>query len=312
MPLLTNLIVFRRLNRPRLAHRGIRSSSSNCCSVQCELHVSGGRERVGRQARDASHVTPHQEASKRTGSQRRLISSQVSKRNFSPLLPMVMPSSAEAASLISTADAAARETIRRSWRICWISCFTASLMPLILPCSTHVSNNNYNNNPPALTKKTAVTLQLPFSPSAIKRPPTSVKPLSICITSCYTPLPNLSPVSPTTCTSHSCIHSAALLPPPFSHMPLLTKLIFFRRLNRPRLAHSGIRSSSFNCCSVQCELHVSGEREGFRRQARDASHVTPHQEADKCTSALETSIFSQVSKSKKRHDEPMATPLSNP
>jgi hypothetical protein len=30
-------------------------------------------------------------------------------------------------------------------------------------------------------------------------------------------------------------------PPPIqlSHIPLLTKLIFFRRLNRPRLAHSG-------------------------------------------------------------------------
>ena len=161
-----------------------------------------------------------------------------------------------------------------------ISRLTASLSSkLLCDCSTHVSNNNHTNNPSALTKRTSVTLQLPFSPSAIKRPPTSVRPLSICITSCYTPLPNLSPVSPTTCTRHSCIHSAALLPPPFSHMPLLTKLIFFRRLNRPRLAHSGIRSSSFNCCSVQCELHVSGGKEGFGRQARDASHVTQHNEA---------------------------------
>jgi hypothetical protein len=95
---------------------------------------------------------------------------------------------------------------------------------------------------------------------------------------------HLSPVSPTTDTRHSFTHSAAPPPPPLSHMPLLTKLIVFRRLNRPRLAHSGIRSSSFNCCSVQCELHVSGEREEFGRQARDASHVTPHHEAGKRTS----------------------------
>jgi len=42
-------------------------------------------------------------------------------------------------------------------------------------------NNNHNNCPPQLTTPTSVTLLLPFSPSAIKRPPTSVKSLSLCI-----------------------------------------------------------------------------------------------------------------------------------
>jgi hypothetical protein len=37
-------------------------------------------------------------------------------------------------------------------------------------------NNNHNNNPPQLTKTTCVTLLLLFRTSAIKRPPTSVKP----------------------------------------------------------------------------------------------------------------------------------------
>jgi hypothetical protein len=60
---------------------------------------------------------------------------------------------------------------------------------------------------------------------------------------------------------------------------LLTKSISFRRLNRPRLAHSGAMSSSVSCCSVRCEPHVSGGRRGCGRQARDATHVTQHHEA---------------------------------
>ncbi len=69
-----------------------------------------------------------------------------------------------------------------------ISRFTASLMPWLLPCSPPVKNNNHNNNPPQLTtlKITSVTLLLLFRPSAIKRPPTSVKSLPLCITRRHT------------------------------------------------------------------------------------------------------------------------------
>ena len=45
--------------------------------------------------------------------------------------------------------------------------FVAALLPARY-------NNNNNNSPPQLTTSTSVTLLLPFSPSAIKRPPTSV------------------------------------------------------------------------------------------------------------------------------------------
>ena len=67
-------------------------------------------------------------------------------------------------------------------------------------------------------------------------------------------------------------------PPPLelSHMPLLTKSIFFRRLNRPRLAHSGTMSSSFSCGSVWCELHVSGGRRGRGRQRRRMHRTSRH------------------------------------
>jgi hypothetical protein len=41
--------------------------------------------------------------------------------------------------------------------------------------------NNHNNNPPKLTTESSVTLLLLFRPSAIKRPPTSVKKLPLCI-----------------------------------------------------------------------------------------------------------------------------------
>jgi hypothetical protein len=53
--------------------------------------------------------------------------------------------------------------------------FVAALLPARY-------NNNHNNCPPQLTTPTFVTLLLPFSPSAIKRPPTSVNSLlPLCI-----------------------------------------------------------------------------------------------------------------------------------
>jgi len=123
----------------------------------------------------------------------------------------------------------------RSWRPCVISRFTASLMPLLSLCSPPVKNNNHNNNLPQLTTSTSVTLLLLFKPSAIKRPPTSVKSFLLCITRRHTRCQPQHQVAFTSalhaCTLHMC--------PPLPHMPLLTKLIVFRRLNRPRLAHSG-------------------------------------------------------------------------
>ena len=103
MPLLTKMMLFRRLNRPRLAHSGWMSSSFNCGSDWCELHVSGGRRGCGRQAPHASHVTPHHHANKRTSEFSSNTLSQVSKLKCSPI--MVTPSSACDASLISKAVA---------------------------------------------------------------------------------------------------------------------------------------------------------------------------------------------------------------
>jgi len=54
-----------------------------------------------------------------------------------------------------------------------------AFVAVLLPAS---QNNNHNNNLPQLTKSTSVTLILFFRPSAIKRPPTSVNSLSLCIT----------------------------------------------------------------------------------------------------------------------------------
>ena len=98
----------------------------------------------------------------------------------------------------------------------------------------------------------------------------------------HTPLH--APPPPSLPQPHVTPSTAAPLPPsapaaPLSHTPLLTKSISFRRLNRPRLAHSGAMSSSVSCYSVRCELNVSGRRRGCGRQARDASHVTQHHEA---------------------------------
>jgi hypothetical protein len=50
---------------------------------------------------------------------------------------------------------------------------------ILLPA--RYNNNKNNNSPPQLTKKNSVTLLLHFSPSAIKRPPTSVNSLPLCI-----------------------------------------------------------------------------------------------------------------------------------
>jgi hypothetical protein len=66
-------------------------------------------------------------------------------------------------------------------------------------------------------------------------------------------------------------------PGPISHTPPLTKLIVFRRLNRPRLAHSGAMSSSISCCSERCEEHVSGGRRGCGEQAGVPGGIERHE-----------------------------------
>ena len=126
--------------------------------------------------------------------------------------------------------------------------FVAALLP------ARYNNNRNNNSPPQLTTSTSVTLLLPFSPSAIKRPPTSVNSLYLCIARRHTRRQHPTSLSQ----SHPHFtHSGAMSRPSLPHMPLLTKLIFCRRLNRPRLAHSGRMPSSSSCCSVGREAHVA-------------------------------------------------------
>ena len=104
-----------------------------------------------------------------------------------------------------------------SKRPCVISRFTASPM-LVLPCSVHVKTNNHNNNPPQLTTKTSVTLLLPFSPTAIARPPTSDKPpLPCCITRRHTRRQPPTPSHIHIRTSH--MRAKRQQPPPPSHAP---------------------------------------------------------------------------------------------
>ena len=125
--------------------------------------------------------------------------------------------------------------------------FVAALLPARY-------NNNNNNSPPQLTTSTSVTLLLPFSPSAIKRPPTSVSSLLLCIARRHTRRQHPTSLSHSHPHFTHFMHHVTPFPP---HMPLLTKSIVFRRLNRPRLAHSGRMSSSFTCCSVRREAHVA-------------------------------------------------------
>jgi hypothetical protein len=68
-----------------------------------------------------------------------------------------------------------------------ISILTASLMPSLRPLPRACQQYHEQKlNTSKLTKLTSVTLQLPFRPSAIKRPPTSVNLLFHCITRRYT------------------------------------------------------------------------------------------------------------------------------
>jgi len=123
-------------------------------------------------ARNATHGTRHQHAMQPTSLPPRLISLHVSKsKNMH---------------VSATVKAMPLSSPWCSWRPCVISRFTASLMPLLLSCSPPVKNNKHNNNPPQLTTSTSVTLLLLFRPSAIKRPPTSVKPFFLCITRRHT------------------------------------------------------------------------------------------------------------------------------
>ncbi len=83
-------------------------------------------------------------------------------------------------------------------------------------------NNNHNNSPPQLTTKTCVTVLLLFSPSAIKRCPTSVNLVPSCNASRQTHTRRQHPTSCHIHTSalHAFVHNATPSPP---HMPLLTK-----------------------------------------------------------------------------------------
>jgi hypothetical protein len=157
---------------------------------------------------------------------------------------------------------------------------------LLLPfCTAHVSTAKLANNTHQLTNKTLVTVQLPFKPSAIKRPPASVNSLSLCITRRHT---SPSPISSTTQLHalHALQPKHNLSPRPYnpsSLMPLLTKSIVRRRLNRLRLAHSVRMSSSFTCSSAWCELHVRGRRgrkQYWRQQRSRVSHTTKQLDAE--------------------------------
>jgi hypothetical protein len=88
--------------------------------------------------------------------------------------------------------------------------FVAALRPAL-------QNNNHNNNPPQLTTSTFVTLLLLFKPSAIKRPPASVKSLPLCITRRHTHAP---PAPSIKSQSHPHFkHTCAMSRPPSSHAP---------------------------------------------------------------------------------------------
>jgi len=78
-------------------------------------------------------------------------------------------------------------------------------------------NNNLNNNPPQLTTPTSVTLLLLFRPSAIKRPPTSVKELYLCITRRHTRHQPPASSHIHTRTSQAYLHHVTSPPP--SHAP---------------------------------------------------------------------------------------------
>ena len=161
----------------------------------------------------------------------------------------------------------------RSWRPCVISRFTESLS-LLFHCSTHVSSWSATtiasitllhspsqplsrcscpSDPPQSYDRPHQSTSCNSASHTVTRPSHSSHPQPHVTRSTTTPQKPLSPSTPATLLSRT---------------PLLTKLISFRRLNRPRLAHNGAMSSSVSCCSVRCELHVSsGWRGCIARQA---------------------------------------------
>ena len=95
-----------------------------------------------------------------------------------------------------------------------LNIFAHACVSFLLPTS---QTNNYNNNPPQLTTETSVTLLLLFRPSAMKRPPTAVKSLPLCITRRHTS--RQPPASSRIHILTSSMHAPYHVPLPPSHTP---------------------------------------------------------------------------------------------
>ena len=135
-----------------------------------------------------------------------------------------------------------------------ISRFTASLMPSLPLCSPPVTTTTTTTALLNSPRQPSSRCCCPSAPQQSNDPPHQ----SNCCTSAS------HAVTRAASTQHPChIHiptsriSCTMSRPSPLTCPLLTNSIVFRRLNRPRLAHSGRMSSSFSCCSVGREAHVA-------------------------------------------------------
>ena len=141
-----------------------------------------------------------------------------------------------------------------SWRPCVISRFTASLMPSLPLCSppvtTAIKTIALLNSP----RKPPSRCCCPSAPQQSNDPPhQSIR----CPSASHA-------VTRAASTQHPChIHiptsriSCTMSRPSPLTCPLLTKSIVFRRLNRPRLAHTSVMPSSSSCSSEGREAHVA-------------------------------------------------------
>ena len=161
-------------------------------------------------------------------------------------------------------------------------------------------NSSSNNNGSELTNWTVVTLQLPFSPSAIKRPPASDNLLSLCkpysyngwYTAAFAHTRNTHPCTTSRPPSHA---------PCTSHAPAY-QIDCLQDLKSAQLCAQRLNIVVGQLCTVQSKyhgVHVHG-------------NVTLQHEVH--TLALERSISSQVSNSKNPKQRPIVNtmPLSDP